>query len=36
MMNFLTNVTNESRHETGTGPVVEVPVVYYESLKRES
>ncbi len=26
MMNFLTNVTNEARHETGAGPVVEVPV----------
>ena len=25
-MNFLTNVTNEARHETGAGPVVEVPV----------
>jgi hypothetical protein len=26
MMNFLTNVTNEVRHETGAVPVVEVPV----------
>ena len=26
MMNFLTNVTNEARHETGADPVVEVPV----------
>jgi hypothetical protein len=26
MMNFLTNVTNEERHESGVDPVVKVPV----------
>jgi hypothetical protein len=26
MMNFLTNVTNDARQESGAGPVVEVPV----------